>query len=246
MMVTDLVDGLLPHWISLSFVYVPMIFGFLASAIPAAVKGIGSLFGSGGDGGGGGDGGFDLGRLLAGAAPGAVSLIGSLLGGAPSFDDLPAPLKDMVIRQSQASQRAESTIEDQRRDIDRAKQIDTANLRSIGAFDPTSLGPEFGFLQDTVNQFSDVDRSALPLRRKLDDLARLNQQNLSLAGQGGTALGANQQLLGAQSQFAQGVGGGASGILQAILGQLFRENQRQQTGGGGGTALPFDLSGGLG
>jgi hypothetical protein len=206
-------------------------FGALLPFIPSIIGGIGSLFGGGGkkDGGGGGSGGF--GSALLGALPGAIGAAASLFQGGGSVEDLPPQLLDMMNLQANAGRQAEALRGDTLGDIRTLRDIEHQNALAVGAFDPTTLGPQFSFLGPTVDQFSGVNRRAGSIRNALNPTMQLIQLAQQAMGGGGTALGASGQINAASLAAGQGAGQGTSNFLATLLGQQLLNQQGQGDAG---------------
>jgi hypothetical protein len=216
------------------------IFGLIAAAIPSIIGGVKSLFGGGGDGGGGGGGSF--GQSLLGAAPGLIGSLAGLFQGGGGVEDLPPQLRDIMNLQVGAGQQAQDLRGDSLTDIRNLRDMEAHNARQVGAFDPTSLGPQFSFLGPTVDQFSGVNRDAASLRNSIGPTMQLIQLAQQAMGGGGTALGASGQINQASLAAGQGAGTGMSDFLATALGQrLLQQQQLPQVAPapGGPTQAPF-------
>jgi hypothetical protein len=192
-----------------------------------------------------------LGTAL-GIAQLAAPFLGKIFGGGPSVSDLPPNLQGAsqltidALRQSQELRGGQ---------IDLAQQIqerDSANARSIGFFDPTSLGPEFSFLQAQQDQFKDVDLSAKSIKDLFDRKLQITQLAQQIGSQSPNLELGIAQLLGQAAQASGGGMGGAVGGLIGMLGSGLAQNKAAGGGGGildvlnqiGGGGIP-DLPGGL-
>ena len=161
-------------------------------------------------------------------------------GGAPQFSDLTPNTQASSALTTDALRQSQDLREGAIADSQALKDIDVANARSIGAFDPTSFGEAFGFLGDQQSQFSDVDFGARGMGAGIDrtlQIAQLAQQigamapslNLGIdnllaqsgaqAGGGfGAAIGNTLAGLGNQQAMGTGLFSGGGGQVQPLLG----------------------------
>jgi len=157
----------------------------------------------------------------------AAPFLGKLFGGgAPKERDLPQALQDTSKMTNEALQQAQTLRGDMVFDSQALKDIDIANARSVGAFDPTSFGSQFDFLKPQQEKFANVDFAANPLREYINRQAGI----AGLAQQIGQQSSPTQ--LGIADLLAQG-GETAGGGWGAAVGNTLANLMGQQSLGQG-------------
>jgi hypothetical protein len=156
--------------------------------------------------------------LALGIAQIAAPLIGKLFGGgAPTFEDLTQGTKDTSRHLTNAVQQSDEQRAQARRRNDRVSDLMARNARSVGAFDPTSLGSDFAFLGPITQQFSGADFGAKSrleqMQRGLQILDRTQQMAQQAASMN---LGIDQMLMQAGGAAGQGAGAGVGNAIAAL------------------------------
>jgi hypothetical protein len=105
----------------------------------------------------------------------------------------------------------------------RLTNMDLANRRAVGAFDPTSFGSQFDFLVPQQGQFAGADFGAGALADSFDRRNQIIAASNAIAGLGPSVLAGNNALL---SQ------GGGNPAVQGALGAVSELGNQQQLGSG--------------